>query len=223
MKAKADSIDMSPLVVIVDDDESMRDSMADVFRSIGTETATFKSIPELLAANLPDRPGCLVLDVRLPGMSGLEFQASLAGSNVELPIVFVTGYGDVPMTVKAMKAGAVDFLQKPFRDQDILDAVSSAVEKDRIRRAGQAATDEISALASMLSPREHQVMQAVVEGNLNKQIAFQLGLSEITVKIHRGNVMRKMKAASVPELVRKTEILKGVRQHARTDTDAPAN
>ncbi|TWB46379.1 LuxR family two component transcriptional regulator [Rhizobium sp. ERR 922] len=200
--------DATPLVTIVDDDEGMRESVGEILRSVGIDSVGFGSTAELLAATLPDRPGCLILDVRLPGLSGLELQAKLTAAGNRKPIIFMTGYGDVPMTVRAMKAGALDFLQKPFRDQDIIDAVTVAIEKDREQRSQWTATVEIAELAATLTPRETQVMNAVVRGLLNKQIAHELQLSEITVKIHRGNVMRKMKSGSVADLVRKAELLR---------------
>ncbi|OED00923.1 response regulator transcription factor [Rhizobium sp. YK2] len=200
--------DATPLVTIVDDDEGMRESVGEILRSVGIDSVGFGSTAELLAATLPDRPGCLILDVRLPGLSGLELQAKLTAAGNRKPIIFMTGYGDVPMTVRAMKAGALDFLQKPFRDQDIIDAVTVAIEKDREQRSQWTVTVEIAELAATLTPRETQVMNAVVRGLLNKQIAHELQLSEITVKIHRGNVMRKMKSGSVADLVRKAELLR---------------
>ncbi|WP_113408864.1 response regulator transcription factor [Rhizobiales bacterium] len=200
--------DATPLVTIVDDDEGMRESVGEILRSVGIASVGFGSTAELLAATVPDRPGCLLLDVRLPGLSGLELQTKLAAAGNRKPIIFMTGYGDVPMTVRAMKAGALDFLQKPFRDQDIIDAVTAAIEKDREQRSQLSATMEISKLAATLTPRETQVMDAVIRGLLNKQIAHELQLSEITVKIHRGNVMRKMKSGSVADLVRKAELLR---------------
>ncbi len=200
--------DATPLVTIVDDDEGMRESVGEILRSVGIASVGFGSTAELLAATVPDRPGCLVLDVRLPGLSGLELQTKLAAAGNRKPIIFMTGYGDVPMTVRAMKAGALDFLQKPFRDQDIIDAVTAAIEQDREQRSQLSATMEISRLAATLTPRETQVMDAVIRGLLNKQIAHELQLSEITVKIHRGNVMRKMKSGSVADLVRKAELLR---------------
>ncbi|WJH41489.1 response regulator transcription factor [Aliirhizobium terrae] len=200
--------DTSPLVIIVDDDEGMRESVAEILRSVGIASMGFGSTADLFAVSLPDRPGCLILDVRLPGLSGLELQAKLASSGNRKPIIFMSGYGDVPMTVRAMKAGALDFLQKPFRDQDIIDAVTAAIERDQEQRLRSSATQEIAELALTLTPRERQVMAAVAKGLLNKQIAHELQLSEITVKIHRGNVMRKMKSTSVADLVRKAELLK---------------
>jgi FixJ family two-component response regulator len=197
-----------PLVLIVDDDAGIRDSLADVLRSVGLETTAFGSTAELLAATIPDRPGCLVLDVRLPGASGLDLQARLNAFGNRMPIVFMTGYADVPMSVRAMKAGATDFLTKPFRDQEMLDAVLAAIERDCARRAEKEASAELAKLAATLTSREAEVMALVVQGLLNKQIAYQLGVSEITVKIHRGNLMRKMKAASVVDLVLKAEQIK---------------
>lgn len=204
--AKADT----PLVVVVDDDDGMRDGLMDVLRSVGIDSLGFSSTTELLAEPLPDRPGCLVLDVRLPGLSGLDLQTKLNGMGNKLPIVFMTGYADVPMSVRAMKAGATDFLTKPFRDQEMLDAVSVAIERDRSRRLELTAANEAVKAASSLTPREHEVMEAVVKGLLNKQVAHLLDISEVTVKIHRGNVMRKMNVTSLADLVRKAEILKSL-------------
>ncbi len=198
----------SPLVVIVDDDEGMREGLQDLLRSVGLDAVAFGSTGDLLAASLPDRPGCLVLDVRLPGASGLDLQSRLAATGNRLPIIFMTGHGDIPMSVRAMKAGALDFLTKPFRDQDMLDAIAAAIARDGVRRAESAGTAELAGLAATLTAREAEVMQHVVQGLLNKQIAHALGISEITVKIHRGNVMRKMQAGSVADLVRKAEALK---------------
>jgi FixJ family two-component response regulator len=197
-----------PLVVIVEDDEGVREGLQDLLRSVGLDTLAFGATGDLLAAPLPDRPGCMILDVRLPGSSGLDLQAKLAAMGNRMPIIFMTGHGDIPMSVQAMKAGALDFLTKPFRDQDMLDAIGVAIERDRARRASSAGVAELEALAATLTAREAEVMRHVVEGLLNKQIAHALGISEITVKIHRGNVMRKMSAGSVADLVRKTELLK---------------
>ncbi|MFK3693276.1 response regulator transcription factor [Agrobacterium tumefaciens] len=197
----------APLVVVVDDDDGMRDSLRDVLRSVGIDSLGFSSTAELLAEPLPDRLGCLILDVRLPGLSGLDLQAKLNGMGNKLPIVFMTGYADVPMSVRAMKAGATDFLSKPFRDQEMLDAVSVAIERDRARRLELSAANEALKAAASLTPREHEVMEAVVKGLLNKQIAHLLDISEVTVKIHRGNVMRKMNVASLADLVRKVGVL----------------
>ncbi|MCW2238842.1 response regulator transcription factor [Azospirillum canadense] len=196
-----------PLVLVVDDDEHIREALCDLLRSVGIEALCFASAQEFLQATLPDRPGCLILDVRLPGLSGLEFQRHLASAGNPMPIVFMTGYGDIPMSVRAMKAGASDFLTKPFRDQDMLDAVSGAIEKDRARRTSRGAAQEAETQAATLTPREREVMNAVVKGLMNKQIAGNLGISEVTVKLHRGNVMRKMQVRSVADLVRKVELL----------------
>jgi FixJ family two-component response regulator len=200
----------APLVVVVDDDDGMRDGVRDVLRSVGIDSLGFASTTELLAEPLPNRPGCLILDVRLPGLSGLDLQAKLNGMGNKLPIVFMTGYADVPMSVRAMKAGATDFLTKPFRDQEMLDAVSVAIERDRSRRLELSAANEVVKSASSLTPREQEVMEAVVKGLLNKQVAHLLDISEVTVKIHRGNVMRKMNVTSLADLVRKVEILKSL-------------
>jgi len=200
-----------PFVAIVDDDAGVRAALDSLFRSIGLATRLFGSPAELLQAALPDAPGCLVLDVRLPGSSGLDVQASLAGHGIDLPVVFMTGHGDIPMTVQAMKAGALDFLSKPFRDQDMLDAVTAAIERDRRRRAERAGKDGLLARYRTLTPREREVMGHVVAGLMNKQVAGVIGLSEITVKIHRGNVMRKMGVRTFADLVRAAEAL-GVSQ-----------
>ena len=197
-----------PLVLIVEDDDDVGLALGDLFRSVGLASIRFGSTADLLASPMPERPSCLVLDVRLPGASGLDLQARLASLGTSLPIIFMTGFGDVPMSVRAMKAGAVDFLIKPFRDQDMLDAVAAGLDRDHARRRDLAATQELQGFASTLSPRERQIMGAVVTGLLNKQIAGNLGISEITVKLHRGNMMRKMKAGSVADLVRKVEALR---------------
>lgn len=196
-----------PLVVIVDDDPAVRDSLDSLFRSIGLATRLFGAPAELLQGPLPDAPGCIILDVRLPGISGLDFQDQLIQKGIALPIVFMTGHGDIPMTVRAMKAGAVDFLAKPFRDQEMLDAVMAAIERDRQRRSASAALDDLRTSYQTLTPREREVMSHVVSGLMNKQVAGALGLSEITVKIHRGNVMRKMGVRTLADLVRMAEAL----------------
>ena len=196
----------TPLVLIVDDDEAIREALTDLLRSVGIEARSFGSTKELLDTPT-DRPGCLILDVRLPGLSGLDLQAQLTRSGNTRPIIFMTGHGDIPMSVRAMKAGAMDFLTKPFRDQDMLDAVAAAIDKDMAQRQDAAAAKEVAALAATLTPRETEVMAAVVKGLMNKQIAGLLGISEITVKLHRGNVMRKMAVRSVADLVRKAELL----------------
>jgi len=207
MKAPAGTTPAAtPLVLIVDDDEAIREALTDLLRSVGIEARSFGSTKELLDTPT-DRPGCLILDVRLPGLSGLDLQAQLARSGNTRPIIFMTGHGDIPMSVRAMKAGAMDFLTKPFRDQDMLDAVTAAIDKDMAQRQDAAAAKEVAALAATLTPRETEVMAAVVKGLMNKQIAGLLGISEITVKLHRGNVMRKMAVRSVADLVRKAELL----------------
>ncbi|WP_133565367.1 response regulator transcription factor [Bosea sp. BK498] len=196
-----------PLVVIVDDDPAVRESLDSLIRSVGLATRLFGAPAELLQGALPDVPGCIILDVRLPGISGLDFQDQLARQGIALPIVFMTGHGDIPMTVRAMKAGAVDFLSKPFRDQEMLDAVTSAIERDRQRRSATAALDDQRSAYATLTAREREVMTHVVAGLMNKQVAGVLGLSEITVKIHRGNVMRKMGVRTLADLVRTAEAL----------------
>jgi FixJ family two-component response regulator len=203
--------DPQPLVLIVDDDASVRTALSNLFRSVGLQTALFSSASELLAYTLPEVPSCLVLDIRLPGVSGLDFQAELARANVNTPIIFMTGHGDIPMTVRAMKAGAVDFLTKPFRDQDMLDAVAGAIEADRKRRAREIELADLRARLAELTPRELEVMALVTAGLMNKQVAAETNLAEITVKIHRGHIMKKMGAHSLADLVRMAEIL-GVRR-----------
>ena len=196
---------------VVDDDESMREALRSLLRSVKLRVETFGSAADLLRSKLPDVASCLVLDVRLPGLSGLDFQAELAKANMRIPIIFMTGHGDIPMSVQAMKAGAVDFLTKPFRDQDMLDAVAAALERDRNRRKDEQQLSDLRARFEALTEREREVMGLVTAGLMNKQIAGELGLSEITVKIHRGHVMRKMAARSLADLVRMAEVI-GVRQ-----------
>lgn len=195
------SLDQS-IVFIIDDDPSMRASIESLLRSVGHATRAFATTRDFALGEQRDLPGCLVLDVRLPGRSGLEFQQELARSNNRLPIVFITGHGDVPMSVTAMKAGAIEFLVKPFRDQDLLDAVHRGIEIDRARRAEAAMLAKLRERFDSLTPREREVMAPVAAGRLNKQIAAELDLSEITVKVHRAQVMRKMQANSLPDLVR---------------------
>jgi FixJ family two-component response regulator len=189
----------------------VRKSLSNLFRSVGLQVEVFGSAQELLRSKLPDAASCLVLDIRLPGVSGLDFQTELAQADIHIPIIFMTGHGDIPMTVKAMKAGAVDFLTKPFRDQDMLDAVAMAIERDRKRRESGKVVSDLQTLFESLSPREREVMALVSSGLMNKQVAAEMNLAEITVKIHRSHVMKKMGARSLADLVRMAEVL-GVRR-----------
>jgi FixJ family two-component response regulator len=198
---------MEPIVFVIDDDASMRRALANLFQSVGLRVEVFGSAPEMLQSKLPDVASCLVLDIRLPGLSGLDFQAELAKANIHIPIIFMTGHGDIPMTVRAMKGGAVDFLTKPFRDQDMLDAVVMAIERDRKRREIEKVVADLQALFATLTAREREVLALVATGLMNKQVAAELGLAEITVKIHRGHIMKKMGARSLADLVRKAETL----------------
>jgi FixJ family two-component response regulator len=195
------------VVFVIDDDESMRRSLATLLRSVGLDARVFSSPQEFMRAERPDAPGCLVLDVRLPGMSGLAFQEQLAKAGIALPIIFITGHGDVPMTVRAMKAGAVEFLTKPFDDQVLLDAINAAIDRDRGRRRDAAQLAEVQACYRELTEREREVFRLVIAGRLNKQIAAELGLAVVTVKVHRGQVMRKMVAKSVVDLARMADQL----------------
>lgn len=195
------------IVFVVDDDESMRVALSYLFQSMNLPVKVFTSAAELLKSKLPDIVSCLVLDIRLPGVSGLEFQDVLAKAGIRIPIVFITGHGDIPMSVRAMKAGAVDFLTKPFRDQDMLDAVTRALDLDRKRREGEVAASGLRTRFESLTPRQKEVLTLVTSGLMNKQIAGQLAVSEITVKIHRGQVMKKMEAHSLAELVKMAETL----------------
>jgi FixJ family two-component response regulator len=199
------------IVFVIDDDASMRRALNNLFQSVGLKVEVFGSAPEMLHSKLPDVASCLVLDVRLPGLSGLDFQAELATANIHIPIIFMTGHGDIPMTVRAMKGGAVDFLTKPFRDQDMLDAVMVAIERDRKRREADKIVAHLQALLATLTPREREVLALVSSGLLNKQVAAELGLAVITVKLHRGHIMGKMDAKSLADLVRKAEAL-GIRR-----------
>jgi FixJ family two-component response regulator len=196
-----------PLVLIVDDDERIRTALQELMQSVGIDSACFAATRELLDCDLPDRPGCLILDVRMPGSSGLDLQDHLATTGDAKPIIFLTGHGDIPMTVRAMKAGAVDFLTKPVRDQTLLDAVAAGIARDTAQRVSARIVRQHAERLATLTPREHQVLREVVRGQLNKQIAFDLGISEITVKLHRSNVMRKMHATSVGSLIRAWEAL----------------
>ena len=191
-----------PLVYVVDDDAAARAAIQSLLHSVGLRAETFGSAQEFLASYRPDTPACLVLDVRLPGVGGLDFQRDLAARDVTIPIIFITGHGDIPMSVEAMKAGALEFLTKPFRGQVLLDAIHKAIERDRAARHEQSKVAELRQRLDTLTPREREVMQLVISGLLNKQIAAELGASERTVKIHRGQVMRKMQAGSLPDLVR---------------------
>ena len=196
-----------PVVFVIDDDASVRAALSSLIRSVGLRVEVFASASEFLAAKRTDGPSCLILDVRLPGMSGLNFQAELAKANIVIPIIFITGHGDIPMSVKAMKAGAVEFLTKPFRDQDLLDAIKVALERARSWIESEKAVSELRANFESLSPRETEVMARVTSGLLNKQIAAELGVSEVTVKVHRGNVMQKMGAKSLADLVKMADTL----------------
>jgi FixJ family two-component response regulator len=196
-----------PIVFVIDDDASVREALGNLFRSVGLRVEVFGSASEFLQSKLPGVPGCLILDIRLPRLSGLDFQAGLAKAGIHIPIIFMTGHGDIPMSVRAMKAGAVDFLTKPFRDQDMLDAVTTAIERDRNRRNEARILSGLHALFVTLTPREREVMALVTAGLMNKQIAAEIGIAEITVKIHRGHIMRKMAAKSLADLVRMAEAL----------------
>jgi FixJ family two-component response regulator len=200
-KAIVSRMSEAAVIHIIDDDESMRAALDSLLRTVGLAPAPHASVSEFLAAKKPDVPGCLVLDVRMPGISGLDFQEKLSGFGIHLPVILMTGHGDVPMSVRGMKAGAVDFLTKPFRDQDMLDAIATAVGRDRARRDAEAAIIGLREKFTTLSPREREVMRLVTAGKMNKQVATDLGLSEITVKVHRGAAMRKMGAPTLADLV----------------------
>jgi len=208
--------EMIPTIVVIDDDPAIREALGALLRSVGLQVKLLASVGEFFKSGRPEGPSCLVLDVRLPGTSGLDFQCELADANVHLPIIFITGHGDIPMSVQAMKGGAIEFLTKPFRDQDLLDAIQHGIARDR----AWLEEEEIMALLrerfDTLTQRERQVMSLVVTGRLNKQIAHDIGISEITVKVHRGQVMRKMKASSLPDLARMADRLKLTREKSQT-------
>jgi FixJ family two-component response regulator len=195
------------IVFVIDDDASMRRALTNLFQSVGLTVEVFGAAPEMLQSKLPDVASCLVLDVRLPGLSGLDFQTELAKASIRIPIIFMTGHGDIPMSVRAMKGGAIDFLTKPFRDQDMLDAVVTAIERDRKRREADRIAAHLQGLLESLTPREREILALVSSGLMNKQVAAELGLAEITVKLHRGHIMKKMGAKSLADLVRKAETL----------------
>jgi FixJ family two-component response regulator len=211
MTTNKERSEVKPVVFVVDDDASMRKALGNLIQSVGLRVEAFASAPEFLAVKLPEVPCCLILDIRLPGLSGLDFQAKLASANIAIPIIFITGHGDIPMSVQAMKAGAIEFLPKPFRDQDLLDAVRVALERDQTRHEGEKKRSDLRAKFETLTPREQEVMACVTGGLMNKQIAAEIGITENTVKVHRGNVTRKMGARSLAELVRMADLL-GVRR-----------
>jgi len=198
----------TPMVFVVEDDPSVREALAGLVRSAGWNVEVYVSAQEFLARPKPDGPSCLVLDIGLPGLSGLDLQSRMAELHQDIPIVFITGHGDIPMSVRAMKAGAVEFLTKPFVDQDLLDGIQVAIERDRIARSEEAQLRELRECYASLTPREQQVLELVISGRLNKQAAAELGISEITIKVHRGRVMAKMRATSLPDLVNRAAKLK---------------
>jgi FixJ family two-component response regulator len=205
------TVEEQRIVYVIDDDASMREGLKSLFESVGLRVETFGSASDFFGRKLPDAGVCLIVDVRLPGLSGLDFQAELSKANVDVPIIFITGHGDISMTVKAMKAGAIEFFAKPFRDQDLLDAVKLALEKDEAKRKVRKTVANIRSLFESLTLREQEVMGLVTAGLMNKQVAAELGVSEITVKVHRGNVMRKMNASSLADLVHMADVL-GIRR-----------
>ena len=207
--------DAKPTVLIVDDDPALRVSLERLLRSVGLDAQLFASIPDFLKSDLPDGPTCLVLDVRLPGRSGLDLQRELAATNIQIPIIFITGHGDIPMSVQAMKGGAIEFLTKPFRDQELVEAIHLGLARDRAHRENEKDLAALRQRFESLSPREREIMIQVVQGRLSKQIAFDIGISEVTVKVHRSHLMRKMKAGSLPELGRMADKLKLVAEKAQ--------
>jgi FixJ family two-component response regulator len=210
-EANANS-EASPKVLIIEDDPALRNSLGRLLRSVGLDAELFASVPEFLQSDRPDAPACLVLDVRLPGKSGLDFQRDLAAENIRLPIIFITGHGDIPMSVQAMKAGAIEFLTKPVRDQDLLDAIQLGLDRDRARRRSEKALRALEERFKTLSPREREIMAQVARGRLSKQIAGDFGISETTVKVHRSNLMRKLKVRSLTDLTRIADKLKLVQE-----------
>ena len=208
---KRPEIPAAPVVFVIDDDASVRDAISSLIQSVGLRTEVFASVSEFLAHKRSSTTSCLILDVRLPGVSGLDFQSELAKANAEIPIIFITGHGDIPMTVKAMKAGAVEFLTKPFRDQDLLDAIQVALDRARMKEEKERVVSDLKRNFGTLTPREQEVMARITGGLLNKQVAAEIGVSEVTVKVHRGNVMRKMAAKSFADLVGMADLL-GIRR-----------
>jgi FixJ family two-component response regulator len=202
-------------VAIIDDDLAFRESLGRLFRSVGLQSQLFASIADYLSSERHDGPTCLILDVRLPGLSGLDFQRDLAAGSVEVPIIFITGYGDIPMTVRAMKAGAIEFLTKPFRDQDVLDAVNVGLARDSARRKNEEVICALRVRFAALTPREREILLQVAQGRLNKQIAGDIGITETTVKVHRSNMMQKLKAGSLAELCRMVDRLKLLPEHSK--------
>ena len=205
-----------PTIIIVDDDPGIRESLEGLLRSVGLRVKALASVPEFVHEGRPEGPACLVLDVRLPGRSGLDFQRELAAANIHVPIIFITGYGDIPMSVQAIKGGAIEFLTKPFRDQDLLDAIQLGLARDHAWLENERAIAALRERFETLTPREREVMALVVTGRLNKQIAHDIGISEITVKVHRGQVMRKMKATSLPDLARMADKLNSTAERSET-------
>ena len=208
--------DDNPIVLVIDDDPDVREGLKALFQSVNLESRTYRSAPEFLRSKLPDQVSCLILDVRLPGLSGLDFQAELAKVNVNIPIIFITGFGDIPMSVKAMKAGAVEFLTKPIREQDLLDAVRAAIDRDRTRRKSDGKIQDLRTRFDALSAREQEVMSLVASGLMNKQVAAEIGIVEVTVKVHRHNIMKKLGAKSLADLVRMADAL-GLPRSGKTE------